>query len=537
MTTEKLAVLGPRFAPSKWFGEWIGWIELPIRAKLLIAFAGIAALMIVLSFVGLATLRAANDRTAQLVIDQQRFSVYRQINSQLDESIIKFESILNSPFSNGNLGLFADPESFASLQNDNSEFLKTVADAKRIDGRLVAGDAAYQADLEGLRDDWKRAFAQLDNLTRLLKEDDFPGALNFYIDGVQPIIRKLKLTAVTGSEQLENKMLADAKANDLEYQSNRQAVIAVSTVAVTLALLLGYSISTSIIYPVQKIRNSLREVARGNFHARAVVVNRDELGDLARSANNMTERLGIIYNDLETANKHKSQFLANMSHEFRTPMNSILGYTELIRDEIYGPVPGKIAEPLERVDANGKALLALINDVLDFSKIEAGRFELNMEDYDFAGIVTGAAQTVQPMADEKGLQLVTDVASDLPSVYGDPARTRQVILNIVGNAVKFTDTGGVEVAVTKSGDELRIAVKDTGPGISTEDQADIFDEFRQADTSTTRAVGGTGLGLAISKKITELHGGGITVESIRGGGATFIITMPVRATATASAEV
>ncbi|MGI9395314.1 MAG: HAMP domain-containing sensor histidine kinase, partial [Boseongicola sp.] len=327
-----------------------------------------------------------------------------------------------------------------------------------------------------------------------------------------------------------------AEVNEAAYQRARQLVLGASGLAVALALALGYLISTSIIRPVEQIRGALRAVSGGDFTARAQVANRDELGDLAQSANNMTERLGTLYDALETANKHKSQFLANMSHELRTPMNSILGYTELIRDGIYGPVPEKIAEPLERVDANGKALLALINDVLDVSKIEAGEFQLNLDDYDIAGLVTGVCQTVQPMADEKGLQLVTDIANDLPAAHGDQARIRQVILNVVGNAVKFTETGSVEVAVTSSKDALRIAVKDSGPGISAEDQASIFDEFRQADASTTRDAGGTGLGLAISKKLAEMHGGGIAVEGTPGEGATFTITLPVRATPAASSE-
>lgn len=537
MTTKDHKAQGPRFALSRWIGEGIGRIEAPIRAKLLIAFVGIAALMIVLAFVGLATLRAANDRTAQFVIDQQRLNVYKELSNQLNVSLTTATSMVNSPIFRGDLGSLFDDRDYVSLQNDNRIFLERVAEAKRNESRLVNADASYQADLEGLRKDWKKASTEMGDLSKLIKADNFSGALTLFSDDVLPIVKNMQRTANAGSAKLEEKMRVDAEASDQEYQANRKAVIAASGVAVMLALLLGYSISTSISYPVQKIRNSLREVARGNFHARAVVVNRDELGDLARSANNMIERLGKLYRDLETADKHKSQFLSNMSHEFRTPMNSILGYTELIRDEIYGPVPEKIAEPLERVDANGKVLLALINDVLDISKIEAGRFELNMEDYDFVSIVTGVLQTVQPMAGEKGLQLVTAMPSDLPSVHGDPARIRQVILNIVGNAVKFTDSGSVEVAVTTSCENIRVAVKDTGPGISTEDQVGIFDEFRQADASTTRAAGGTGLGLAISKKITELHGGGIIVKSTRGEGSTFTITMPVRATAPASAEV
>lgn len=533
MTTENLEAPRPRFAQSRWIGEAIGRIAVPIRAKLLIAFVGIAALMIVLAFLGLATLRAANDRTAQLVVDQERFAAYHGVNNQLNESLISMHSMLGGTLESDGFGI----ASFASLENDHSFFLRRVVNAKRNDSRLINGDTAYQADMEKFREDWKKTFGRIRAMSKLFDDENLPEAKTVFENEILPAFKRMQRTAVTESLNLREKMQADAATNDLEYQANRRTVIIASTTAVAIALLLGFSISTSIIHPVQTIRHSLREVAGGDFTARAEVANRDELGDLAQSANNMTERLGTAYDALETANKHKSQFLANMSHELRTPMNSILGYTELIRDGIYGPVPEKIAEPLERVDANGKALLGLINDVLDISKIEAGQFELNKEDYDIAGIVAGVSQTVQPMADEKGLQLFTDMASDLPAAHGDPARIRQVILNIVGNAVKFTEAGSVNIAVTISGDTFRVAVKDSGPGISTEDQESIFDEFRQADASTTRAAQGSGLGLAISKKITEMHGGSITVESTPGDGATFTITMPVRATAPASAEV
>jgi signal transduction histidine kinase len=231
---------------------------------------------------------------------------------------------------------------------------------------------------------------------------------------------------------------------------------------------------------------------------------------------------------LEIASKHKSQFLANMSHELRTPMNAILGYTELIVDEIYGEVPEKIREVLERVQQSGQHLLGLINAVLDLSKIEAGRLVLSLTDYAMQDVVHIVLTSVESLAAEKQLTLHVNVPSDLPRGYGDEQRLSQVLLNLVGNAIKFTQAGEVGVQVTAADGAFTVAVTDTGPGISQADQQKIFEEFQQADTSSTRTQGGTGLGLAIAKKIVELHGGRIWVESSLGKGSTFWFTVPVR---------
>jgi signal transduction histidine kinase len=231
---------------------------------------------------------------------------------------------------------------------------------------------------------------------------------------------------------------------------------------------------------------------------------------------------------LEIASKHKSQFLANMSHELRTPMNAILGYTELIMDEIYGEVPEKIHQVLERVQHSGQHLLGLINAVLDLSKIEAGRLVLSLTEYAMQDVVHTVFAAVEPLATEKHLALHVNVPADLPRGKGDEQRLNQVLLNLVGNAIKFTAAGEVGVQVTAEDGAFTVAVTDTGPGISEADQQKIFEEFQQADTSSTRTQGGTGLGLSIAKKIIEMHGGRLWVESSLGKGSTFWFTLPVR---------
>ena len=232
--------------------------------------------------------------------------------------------------------------------------------------------------------------------------------------------------------------------------------------------------------------------------------------------------------EIEITSKHKSEFLANMSHELRTPLNAILGYTELILDNIYGDVPEKIREVLERLAKNGHHLLGLINDVLDISKIEAGQLTLSLNDYSMEDLVQTLFTSVEALATEKKLELKLMVPTDLTTAKGDEQRIAQVLLNLIGNAIKFTEEGEIRVEVVVSNESFLVSVSDTGLGLSAADQKKIFEEFQQADGSSTREKGGTGLGLSIAKRIVEMHGGRIWVESILGKGSIFWFTLPVR---------
>ncbi len=230
---------------------------------------------------------------------------------------------------------------------------------------------------------------------------------------------------------------------------------------------------------------------------------------------------------LAEASKHKSQFLANMSHELRTPMNAILGYTELILDNIYGEPTEKMRGVLTRIQSNGKHLLGLINDVLDLSKIEAGQLTLTLSDYSVKDVVHNVFSSVESLAKAKNLDLKVELPPEVPAARGDERRLTQVLLNLVGNAIKFTDKGGVSIRAASANGSVTLSVHDTGPGIAEADQSKIFEEFQQADSSTTKEKGGTGLGLAISKRIVEMHGGRLWVESSPGHGSTFSFTVPI----------
>jgi len=230
---------------------------------------------------------------------------------------------------------------------------------------------------------------------------------------------------------------------------------------------------------------------------------------------------------LEEASQHKSQFLANMSHELRTPLNAILGYTELMADGAYGEPSEKMLEVLKRLEANGRHLLGLINDVLDLSKIEAGQLVLELSDYSVQDIAQVVRSTLEPLAADKKLAFKVEVPARLPVGHGDGRRLTQVLINLVGNAIKFTDAGEVAIKAEANNGSFYVSVRDTGPGISAADQAKLFQEFQQADNAITKKKGGTGLGLAISKRIIEMHGGRIWVESQPGQGSTFAFTLPV----------
>jgi len=231
---------------------------------------------------------------------------------------------------------------------------------------------------------------------------------------------------------------------------------------------------------------------------------------------------------LERANRLKSEFLASVSHELRTPMNAIIGYTKLMLDGLDGDLTDQQVADLQRVAQAADNLLGLINGLLDLAKIEAGKMELNAEEVAVNTVIEEVIELIRPQADAKGLALEMDIPRNLPAAFADRARVRQVLVNLSANAVKFTEQGSVTIAATAADGWITLSVTDTGVGISQDAIAYIFDEFRQADSSTTRRYGGTGLGLAISKRLVALHGGRIWVDSALGVGSTFRFTLPVR---------
>ena len=236
--------------------------------------------------------------------------------------------------------------------------------------------------------------------------------------------------------------------------------------------------------------------------------------------------------ELEIASQHKSQFVANMSHELRTPLAAILGYAELMQEGFYEPLGQKSLDALTRIRSNGKHLLGLINTVLDIAKIESGQFSLNLGEYALENVVETVRAATESLAETKKLSLKTEVAKRLPFGLGDEQRLTQVLLNLVGNAIKFTDTGEVRITATAMANgHFAVSCGRHGARDPSRGATRIFEQFHQVDNSNTKAKGGTGLGLAIAKQIVEMHGGRIWVESTPGGGATFQLQLPIRAAA------
>jgi signal transduction histidine kinase len=297
--------------------------------------------------------------------------------------------------------------------------------------------------------------------------------------------------------------------------------------------------------PIKELAGATQRIAAGELDLRVKVASRDAIGALAASFNRMAEALrerelenARLFRELEqsnrqleTANRHKSQFLANMSHELRTPLNSIIGFSEVLLDDSWGDLTAQERrEFLGNILSSGRHLLRLINDILDLSKVEAGRVELVPERIDVRSISESVLNTIRPLALKKLISIDIEIEPSVTTLVADSDKMRQILYNLLSNAIKFTPDGGrVGLHARHELHEARFDIWDTGIGIKPEDQARIFDEFQQVETSTARQYEGTGLGLTLAKRFVEMHGGTIWVESEPGKGSTFAFTIPADA--------
>ncbi|MCK9356860.1 MAG: ATP-binding protein [Dehalococcoidia bacterium] len=250
--------------------------------------------------------------------------------------------------------------------------------------------------------------------------------------------------------------------------------------------------------------------------------------ELSRSHEHLEDLVSQRTMELEQANRHKSQFLANMSHELRTPLNSIIGYTKLMLDGMEGAVTTDQKEDLQTVYDNSKHLLSLINDLLDLSKIEAGKFEIVKDEFPVSDLVSQVVPSMEKLARDKGLELTCTVAPGIDRVYADKNKTKQILFNLLGNAVKFTQKGSVRLDIGTRDGEFVFSVIDTGVGISPQDIGRLFESYKQVGPARLDGSEGTGLGLVISKQFVELQGGRIWVESTQGQGSTFSFALPAK---------
>ena len=331
----------------------------------------------------------------------------------------------------------------------------------------------------------------------------------------------------------------------------RKLSAGIALVSGLLAALAAWLVARSFSRPIEELTAAAHEVASGNLHRRAEVRSSNEIGDLARDFNHMTgqlremietmdekvrvrtEELAEARDQAEEANRTKSAFLANMSHELRTPMNAIIGYSEMLTEEMQDLGQEEFIPDLNKIHSAGKHLLGLINDVLDLSKIEAGKMTVYCETIDVATMVREVESTVLPLVKKNDNHLEVELPADSGTMHSDLTKIRQMLFNLLSNASKFTEKGKLRLVVTRSvengADWLRFAVSDSGIGMTPEQIGRLFQAFSQADASTTRKFGGTGLGLAISRDFCRLLGGDITVESVPGEGSTFTVALPASA--------
>ena len=290
---------------------------------------------------------------------------------------------------------------------------------------------------------------------------------------------------------------------------------------------------------VETERARVQERSRDELMAEVQETNRaleEHTAKLEETVDQRTSELQRAMEAAEEASHSKSRFLANMSHELRTPMNAIIGYSEMLIEDAEDEGADETAEDLRKIHQAGTHLLALINDVLDLSKIEAGRMDLYLETFDVPPMIEEVISTIQAVVDKNSNELVVELAPEVGRMRADLTKVRQGLFNLLSNAAKFTENGRVELRVQTHGDDLLFAVSDTGIGIPPEKLSHIFEEFSQADESTTRNFGGTGLGLAITRRFCQMMGGDVTVDSVMGKGATFTLRIPVKVTLAGTEE-
>jgi signal transduction histidine kinase len=498
----------------------VGRLPLPIRAKFLVPSVVTVLLLVILGLLGLRVIGESNDRVVALGELQQRGTAYRDLQAEAVEifGLLRgakspsgcFEQFVCNHVSNGRTtevaflvsqrGKADDPASLGFVPPDDEKAMlaQIARDYLRLDdlaGRIIAG-ASYQEATS------IRAFREAEPIAVEIKELA-DSLVVITLDRADTLIRE----------------------NQSAFADSQGLFITVAVVSVFVALLLGYLLSGSIIGPVSRMQTRLVAIASGDFSSHVQVSNHDELGSLAANLNRMNDELGRLYEELEAASRHKSEFLATMSHELRTPLNAIIGFSQVLKQQMYGPLNERQADYVDDVLSSGQHLLNLINDILDLAKVEAGRMELQPSTFELPELLENAASMVRERATRQGIGLIVATDDSVGGMEGDERKVKQILFNLLSNAVKFTPSGGkVTLAARATEEQVVIAVHDTGIGVGADELDKIFEEFYQVGASRTQE--GTGLGLALTKRLVELHDGQLTVVSEPGVGSTFTVTMP-----------
>jgi len=482
-----------------------------VHAKLLVAFLAIVILLIAVGAVGLQVLSHSNRRATELVELQRKIAAYRQLQHDTTAQLYSVASAL----------LTHDERTLDATLRQLNQF---GYDLDRL--QFVAKD---EVELLGqVRKDYDQFIQVVSQAVEMIRGGKIAEGNQLQITQANPLAERLERLMNQLVNRAEADMVASIEASQAAYTHSRWIVIGFAVGSIALALILGYAISWSVIGPVEQMDARLTQIAAGDFSQRVEVLNQDELGTLAANLNRMSEELGQLYGKLEAANRHKSEFLSRVSHDLRTPLNAIIGFTRMVLRKTEGQIPDLQKENLQKVLISGEHLLGLINGLLDLAKIEAGRMEVFAESFKVDDVIHMAASTVEPMLKDGRVRLVREIAPDIPHLKTDREKLKQIVINLLSNAAKFTEQGEIKISASQEDGSLKLIISDTGIGMKKEALEHIFEEFRQAEQSTTSKYGGTGLGLAIVRKFVNLMGGEISVESEVGTGSKFTITLPMR---------
>ena len=498
----------------------LGRAPLPLGAKLIAGFAVVAGLLAVVAALGLVALGKSNSRGLKLPSVRQDALYERVLRADAEQLKSAIDYRLNFP---GGSASANQPiaTSLGQLCEDAGTGNCGVGDTQGSQRFPVTLEQLDPSLLQDLRAALVPIFYPLFNYTPrtgtvravLQRQDRF----------VTSFIGKLGALGLSTGRQ-EHELVA---ANRRSFTDSRNLLIGLGAGSFTLAVVLGLLLAASVVVPLRRTQEGLSKIAGGDFSGHVDVPNRDEIGALAADVNRMNDELRRLYGELETASRHQSDFLATMSHELRTPLNAIIGFSEVLHEQMFGELNERQLAYVDDVLEAGRHLLSLINDVLDLAKIEAGRMELDLSQVALPDLLRSAVSMHSERAGRGGIALALTTEPAEITLTADERRVRQIVFNLLSNAIKFTPSGGrVDVSALAEDGRVEIAVTDTGPGIRSQDLETIFEEFEQ--TTDGKKAEGTGLGLPLSRKLVELHGGSLWVESEVGRGSTFRFTLPVR---------
>ena len=514
----------------------VGRIPARVQTKLLAAFVVIVALLVVLVLLSLRVLGESNGRIESLGQLQQRATKYQEL--QTDATQLRLLLTLRTG-SDVRVMIGADPSGAPKgdvlLAIDQTTSVSTVSRLGTDIGQLgFTPPGGEQKVLAQIRQDYTQFAEVMNQITAFDQANNPQKGLDLQRTKAEPLaedMSQLTQGLATTTEQLTTStILQSANA----FADSQRLFVAVAAASILLALLLGYVISSSLVRPIRAMEARLGDIASGDFSGRVEVANRDELGSLSANINLMNDELGRLYKELESASRHKSEFLASMSHELRTPLNAVIGFSQVLRQQMFGELNEKQVEYVDDILSSGQHLLNLINDILDLAKVEAGRMELQPTPFALPETLRNAMAMIRERATRQDVTLAVDIDDSVGEIDADERKVKQILFNLLSNAVKFTPSGGtVTLAARTDGRGAIVSVRDTGVGISADEQARIFEDFYQLSPGMTQE--GTGLGLALTKRLVDLHGGELTVESTPGAGSTFTVWLPLRPVETSPA--